>query len=305
MVGRRGWGQLIAAFLLCAAFASPAYATHVTATLTASSGLGTFDPSLPCSRGDGASSAYTYAGKSVGGPLSGGWSGAFEVHQAQNASIGWVPAHSSTVRLDLDRGGTADLDFSAGSCAAGTWPLSTVGDIGTRATGSAPFTVTAGSGTLRGLTGSGTLTATRLDLGPGADNVANVTVDGNLQALAPALVVGIATAYWNNVTDLLTGTVTVSIPIGDIGPPNTTGDGYAVTLTAASGNGRAATAGVPGVVGRLDVGHIQNVIVRIPGCIAGSSMNLATTVGGNDALDTAQPPKSQTQTVSIPLLSVL
>jgi hypothetical protein len=300
-VSRRVAG--LSAVVLALAWAASAHATPIHVALSASNGSGNSDPSLPCGTGDGPSWNYGWSNGAgaVGGPLSGGWSGNVEVHQALDGIHGFVPSGTGRVRLDVARGGTLDLQFGSGSCTTPTWSVSGVANDVPDASGSAPFTVTAGSGTLRHVTGSGTANASLLQLHPGASNSAAMALDGNLSVLSPHLSMGGVGLQWLNLWDLLTNQLTVYVPIVNAAGPDTTGDAYSVQMTSAKLNGVPAQA-LPATIARINESRSVVVGLRFSGVYPNTQRTLTVTLAAKDALDGSVAPVTQSQTFTVPLL---
>jgi hypothetical protein len=280
------------------AMAGAAQAAPLQATLTAANGEGSANPSIACPDGDGPSWRYAYSGATtpVLGPLSGTWSSSIDVHDAGGGAA-FVPAGAGRLALSVDRGGTGHLEFGGGGCSDATLALGP----GPTATGTLPVTATGGSGTLRGLTGSGTVSFA-LELGPGADNAATIDLDGTFSVRSPALAVGQPSARWRNLSDFLGRRLTVTIPVTNSGEPSDVGDAYAVRVTQATLNGAAAIGGLPATLGRINAGAGSGATVTFANASPGRTYTVAVRLEGTDALDAAVAPVVQSRSVQAPLL---
>lgn len=320
-----GYAPVRAAFAVAVAvLAWPAavYAVPVSSALTAVTGEGSFDDTIGCPAGDGPSWRYQFTGPAaaLNGPLGGTWSGTAEIHDAKagRTTGAFVQPQTGRIRITTADRGSADFAFGAGSCANAPLTLSTDAHGDPVVSGAVALSSAGGTGALRGLTGSGTAAITGLGVGPGADNTADLKLNANLQALAPALTVGDPQAAYIGIVDWATGTATVRIPISDPGPAATTGDAFDVKVTAASVSPQGQLLGPPvtltvGVAGPvtgppISLGRIDNgadpayATVQIANTFAGAKYTLTTTVKGNDALDSPVPAVTQTRTFTTPVL---
>jgi hypothetical protein len=306
MSAGRGW-CLTATVLLAGALAGPANAADITLSLTSSNGQGTFDASLPCSTGgDGPSWRYAYSGLAAapkGSPLAGTWDGTVEVHQSDLSGSGgaYVPSGTGRTAIQNSRG-SGDFLFSAGSCGS---PMMSLGFDETGdpiASGTLPLIATGGTGSLRDLTGSGSV-STSFVMGPGADNEAVENITGTFHALAPALAVGQPNAFWGNLTNYLNRNLRVTIPVFDGGPPTSVGDAFSVTISSATLGGLGgASGGVPGSLGQINSGNGSAATVVFHGARPGQTYNLSVTVTAQDALNDQVTPLTVSRSVTVPLL---
>lgn len=300
-------------------------ATPVTATLTSSTGEGTFDNTIGCPIGDGPSWRYEYTGDATAGtgPLGGIWSGTTEIHDAGGGQA-FAQQGGGRLRITTPDRGSVDLEMGGGDCTHHGLTLGSDGNGDPTVSGGVPLTAAGaggGTGALRNVTGTGTATLAPIGVGPGADNSAKINVSANLTALAPGLTVGDPTAQYIGILDWLSGTATVSIPITNQGPPATVGDAFDVKVTSASVSPQGTlisnallivTIGVAGPVtgppvslGRIDNGSTATAVVKIAHTFLGATYTLTTTAQGNDALNGLTPAVTQSRTFTTPILPSL
>ena len=218
-------------------------AAVLSAGLTGINGEGTFNNTLPCGVGDGPNWRYFWAEQpatSPNGAFHGLWNGSFEVHDAGGGNA-FIPNNDGRLSVSVVRGGTGFFDLLGdGGCANATLDLTTQPDGDPQVTGSLPITALGGTGSLRGLIGSGVANF-NLELGPGADNVASVDFTGNFDVTNPGLTVVGASSRWRNLSDWLNKKLGVTVTV-----KNDTNAGHAFFLkvTAVTG-GTNSFSGVP------------------------------------------------------------
>jgi hypothetical protein len=281
--------------------AAPASGTPLSWNLTATNGEGTFDDTIACPAGDGPSWRYAYSGvATTSGPLTGTWNSTVEVHDAGGGDA-FVPPGTGRIKITADRGGEGNLEFGNGGCALAPLDLFTELDGDPAISGTQPALATGGSGTLRGFTGSATVTMSTLELGAGADNVADISVSGDFTVTQPNMVLGSPTPYWRNVSEFLHHRLTVTVPLRNLDdPPGSVGDAYAVQLTKARLSGRVPVSGVPASLGRIDAGKMKAVSVVFPNAQANKTYTLKVWIDGKDALDDPFPTVIDADTLKSP-----
>jgi hypothetical protein len=292
----------LAAVLGLAIWSAQSFATPLAASLTASNGEGTFDQTIDCPAGDGPSWRYAYSGVAtpLQGPFGGTWNSTVEVHDAGDGHA-FIPAGTGRLKVDVDRGGAANLEFASGDCSSAPLTLTQQADGDPEVTGSLPATATGGSGVLRGFSGTGQVDFT-FELGPGADNVAQVDVGGNFTVLQPSLGLGTPSAYWRNASDYFARRLSVFIPVVNSGSPTAVGDAFAVRLAQATLGGRTPVAGVPATFARINAGSSAATTATFTGVSPGQTYSLQGRIEGTDALDSALAPLVQSRPVKAPLL---
>ncbi|MGH2951071.1 MAG: hypothetical protein ACRDKX_03405 [Solirubrobacterales bacterium] len=288
---------------LVALWGAPAHATPISAILTASNGEGTFDPTIDCPAGDGPSWRYAYSGISapLAGPFGGTWNSTVEVHDAGGGAA-FVPAGTGRLKVSLDRGGDANLEFGGGDCASAPLSLSQDTDGDPVVSGALPAHATGGSGAVRGFSGTGSVGFV-LELGPGADNVAQIGISGDFTVLQPNLALGTPTAFWRNLSDYLARRITVIVPVRNTGDSTVSGDAFGVKLTQAKLGGRNPLGGgLPASLGRIDPGETKAATLRYANVARNRTYSLEARIEGTDSLDGALAPVIQSASVKTPLL---
>lgn len=295
-----------AAALSIAAFApAAAHATAASATLGGLNGEGSFNPTLDCAEGgDGDSWRYRWEDQlatSPGGLLGGLWNGSFEVHDAGGGKA-FIPTGDGRVSISLPtnqaRTGTAGFDTAGdGTCSAAPLTLVTQPDGDPQATGTVPVTATGGTGALRGLTGTGQLQLS-LELGAGADNVAQLGLTGDFDVADPALGIASAGAGWLNLTEWLQRRVRVSVTVRNTG----VGNAYGVRLTKLTG-GTGSFSGLPTTAQDIPAGEARTFGgVVMYGAQPNATYTVQATAAGSDGLLAPQPPTTGPSTFKTPLL---
>lgn len=280
---------------LAALGSATASATSVSATLTSSNGYGSFDDTIGCaSGGDGPSWRYAYSGvSSSASALAGLWSGTIEVHSGGGAN-GFVPPGTGRVRIEGTRG-NIDFEFDHGDCAFP--PLLITGlPFDPVASGYLLLTVTGGTGSFRGLTGSGSISTTS-ELGAGGSNNATWAMTGNFGAKQPALSIGNIKASYNGLGNFLSKKATVSFAI-----PNaaTAGDAFDVKVASVAPSCSCPVSGTPQSVGNIAAGSASGATVQITGLNPNTNYTITVTLQGKDALDTAITPVVATGSFKTP-----
>jgi hypothetical protein len=164
-----------------------------------------------------------------------------------------------------------------------------------------PLVATGGLGSLRGITGSGSM-STAFELGPGADNHASIALSGTFAALKPVLSIGAPHAFWGSTIRYLGHNLSVTIPVGNAGPPTTVGDAFAVTISSATLAGvGGASSGIPAALGEIQSGNGSGATVIFHGPTPGKKYNLTVTVTSRDALGDPDATVSSTSTITTPL----
>jgi hypothetical protein len=298
---KRRFGPAMLAAVLVAAVPGIAHATPVSATLSGANGEGTFNDTLDClEAGDGDSFRYTWQDQpATGGLLAGTWNGSFEVHQGLFGAF--VPEGDGRIAITLGgaggRSGTAGFDTTAaGSCADAGLALTTQPDGDPQVTGSLPIAATGGTGALRGLTGTGTLSFA-LELGPGADNAANLQLAGDFDVAAPTLTVGATQARYLNLTEWLARRVRLYVTVANTGP----GDAFGVRLTGVTG-GTGRFSGLPAGPQDIPAGQSRTFALTMDGASANQTYTIAATTAGSDGLLAAQPASTGPSSFKTPLL---
>jgi hypothetical protein len=298
----RGGAVAVCIVLALALWAAPAQAAPVSATLSASNGEGTFDPTLACPGGDGPSWSYAYSGISSDpdGPLGGTWNSTVHVHDA-GLGQAYIPAGTGRVKIAVAAGGDANLEFDGGSCAFAPLSLGTQLDGDPVVSGTLPAHATGGSGVMRGFSGTGSVSFT-LELGAGADNAALIGFSGDFGVLQPNLALGIPNAFWRNASDYFGRRLSVVVPVQNVGDATVSGDAFGVTLAQAKLSGRNPISGVPASFGRVNPGQVKAVVARFPNARPGRTYNVTATFTGKDALDQSLAPVIQSASVKAPPL---
>jgi hypothetical protein len=305
VVKRRGVVVCAAAAAACAC-ALPAHAATISnLSLLAINGQGTYDGTLPCSASaDGPSWLYSWQGgafPSSGTALRGTWDGTVEVHQTDQSQPGaYVPPGTGRLAVQTQSLGSMNFIFSGGSCTDASMSLTIDASGDPFASGTLPLTANGGTGSLRGLTGTGTAAA-GLELGPGADNTAHILISGTFHALAPALAVGGPTVFWPSATQYLNHNLSVTIPVSDSGPYATTGDAFGVTITRATLSAINPSSGVPASLGNIPDGQGRAATVTFHGATPGQHYTLSVTATAADALGDPGPTVTASFPVTAPL----
>ena len=212
----------------------------------------------------------------------------------------FIPPGTGRIKITADRGGEANLEFGNGSCAFAPLSLGTEVDGDPAVSGSQPATATGGSGTLAGFIGSGVVTLSNIELGPGADNVADVSISGDFTINQPHMVLGTPQPYWRNLNDYLHHRLTMTVPLRNLGDPPANGDAYAVNLTKARLSARVPLSGVPAPLGRIDAGKAKTTAVTFPNVQANKTYTLKVWIDGTDALDDPFPTVIDSTAVKAP-----
>ncbi len=273
----------------------------LSAGLTGINGEGTFNNTLPCGQGDGPNWRYFWADQpatSPNGAFHGLWNGSFEVHDAGGGKA-FIPNNDGRLSISVVRGGTGFFDtVGNGSCANATLDLTTQPDGDPQVSGTLPMVALGGTGSLRGLTGSGTANFT-LELGAGADNIASVNFSGDFDVTNPGLTVAGASSRWLNLTEYLQKKLRVYVSVA-----NNTSAGHAffLKITAVSG-GSGSFSGVPtGEVQYIPAGSSGSFGFVMNNANALQKYTINATVASSDGLLVPQPTISGPATFTAPLL---
>jgi hypothetical protein len=299
-------GVVAAAIALGSILPAAAGATAVSASLTGLNGDGSFNDRLDCGAENGAGDTWRYAwqdqlASDASGVLAGRWNGDFEVHRAARGAF--VPAGDGHLALTVaspgGRSGTAFFDTAGGGAcddaALTLTPLELSDPTAQQVSGSLPVVATGGLGALRGLTGSGTVALT-LELTPGADNAATISLAGSLDVPDPAIAVASGSARWANLTAFLQHRLTVTVNLVN---GATAGDAFDVKVASVS---PGSFDGLPTAPATIPAGGTSAHSFVLRNASPGHSYNLAVTVAAKDGLLGAQPPVTGTVQVKAPLL---
>ena len=296
---RRGfsaaWLAMVSVGLMLPAAAGAAPASAV---LTGSNGDGTFDASLPCGAGDGPSWRYAWLGgaaSSPGGALHGSWNGTFEVHDTGNGSA-FVPNGDGRLAITGERGTGSFETLGDGSCTNAPLTLATQPDGDPVVTGTLPVVASGGTGSLRGLTGSGAASIT-LELGPGADNLAHVELDADLDVADPQLSVAGTSSRWPSFSSYLARRLSVSVTVVNA---QSAGDAFDVRIAGVSG-GTGSFSGVPTGAATIPAGGSATFAFTMNNAAALRTYSIAVSLAALDGLSSPQPPVSRGATFRSPL----
>lgn len=282
-----------AALLACPAVAQ---ATPVSATLTASNGNASYDETIGCPAGDGSSWQSIFSGGASGG-LAGTFSGTVEVHQG--LSGGFVPDNTGRLRISSADRGQLDLEFGGGDCSSNPLTFSSAPDGDPVAGGTLPLHATGGSGSYRGMTGTGTATIS-IDLGPGAASPVSIAVAGDFGALPPQVASGQPSGRYVGLFNFLNKKLSLTIPVANAGPAATVGDAFDVKVSAVTASGGASAAPVPQTVGRLNAGQSGAIGLTLSNAAPNTTYTITTTVTAKDALNASVPPVTKAATFKTP-----
>ena len=300
---RGAFAAAAATIAMVCALPAMAGATTVSATMTGSNGEGTFNSSLPCGSGDGPNWRYFWLDQpasSPGGRLAGLWDGTFEVHDAGGrGGRAFIPDGDGRLTFTVARGGSGFLETTGGGgCDAADLFLTDPFDDPV-VSGSIPIVATGGTGALRGLTGSGLLNISALELGPGAQNAASLALSADLDVADPALAFTGASSRWQNLSAYLNKRLTVSVTLR-----NATGAGnaFALRVTGVTG-GTGSFTGVPtGTVSALPAGNSTTFSFSMHGASPNTTYTLHVTGAAQDGLLSATPPVTGSVTFKSPQL---
>jgi len=292
----------------CAAVAalalpSAASATAVSSALNGANGEGTYNPTLSCAAGgDGANYRYAWIDQqasSPGGVLGGEWDGTFEVHEGGGRSAGaFIPDGTGRIAITVARGGSGFLETrGGGSCSDAALALTGVAEGEPVVSGTLPIVATGGIGALRGLSGNGTATFT-LQLGPGADNAADIAIDGDFDVTGPLLAASGATSRWQNLSAYLGHKLTVTVTIANA---LAGGQAFDARISGVTG-GSGSYSGLPTAAGPIAPGGSRAYTFTMNGAQAGRTYTLGVTVAAKDGLLGDEPPVTGSVTFKSPSL---
>jgi len=293
---------LAGAIFAVLAFPGVAAATPASGLLQGANGEGSFNPTLPCGTGDGPNWRYAWidqAASSPGDVLGGEWDGSFEVHDAgTRGGNAFIPNNDGRLSITVDRGGSGFFEtLGDGSCDNATLALAGVAEGEPVVSGTLPIIARGGTGALKGLTGSG-IANFRLQLGPGADNAAEIAIDGDFDVTGPQLAPTVATSRWQNLTAWFGRRLTVTVTVAN---PLTAGHAFDARIGSVAG-GTGSFSGVPTGAGTIAPGASRSYSFDMNGAQPGSSYTLAVTVTAKDGLLAADPPTTGSVTFKAPLL---
>lgn len=296
-VGTAVVAVVITVFLMPAS----AGASILSATLDGINGEGSFNNTLPCGVGDGPNWRYFWAEQpadSPNGAFHGLWNGSFEVHDAGGGNA-FIPNNDGRLSVSVVRGGTGFFDtLGDGSCSNAGLTLTTQPDGDPEVQGSLPIVALGGTGSLRGLTGSGTANL-QLELGPGADNVASISFTGDFDVTDPGLSVIGASSRWRNLTDWLNKKLGVFVTVRNA---DDAGHAFFVKLTSVSG-GTNSFSGVPtGTVQYVPAGTTTTFGFTMNNANVLTNYTINATIASQDGLLVDQPPTNGSASFKSPLL---
>lgn len=286
-------------------------ATPASGLMTGANGDGTYDATLRCGpgvggNGDGPSWRYFWldqAASSPGGLLLGTWDGSFEVHDAEhvdgtNAGKAFVPDGDGRLSVTVNRGGTGFFDTLGGAgCANPNLTLTTQPDGDPEVHGSLPIVARGGTGAMRGLTGTGTISF-GLELGAGADNVATIAVSANLDVADPQLSIVGASSRWQNLSAYLGRRLTVYVTVANA--PGA-GDAFDVQITSVTG-GTGSFGGTPTGTAKIPAGGSATFGLTMNLASPNKAYSITATAAGKDGLLAGVPPAPGGASFTSPLL---